>query len=106
MGPLACLLEKSPRVEQRRFGRVESSTSVSVRGREGREDGMIVNLSAGGCAITALGYYAEGSRIFVMIPNFQSFAGKVVWAREGRVGVEFEVPLHPAVVDHIARLSP
>lgn len=103
---LACTLEKSPRVEQRKFVRVDSSTSVGIRGREGREQGMIINLSAGGCAIEAPGYHSVGARVFVMITNFQSFPGKVVWANDGRIGVEFEVPLHPAVVDHIARLNP
>lgn len=103
---LACTLEKSPRVEQRKFGRVESSTAVNIRGRDGRETGVIDNLSVGGCAITAPGYHPVGSRLFVMIPNFQSFAGKVVWVSDGRLGVEFETPLHPAIVDHIARLNP
>jgi hypothetical protein len=101
---LACTLEKSPRVEQRKFGRVEVGTSVTVRAREGgRETGIIENLSVGGCAIGAPGFYAVGARIFVTIGKFQSFAGRVVWNRDGRMGVEFETPLHPAVVDHIAR---
>ena len=41
--------------------------------------------------------------MFVTISKFQSFAGQVVWNKEGRIGIEFETPLHPAVVDHIAR---
>ncbi|WP_299422097.1 PilZ domain-containing protein [Sphingomonas bacterium] len=103
---LACTLEKSPRVEQRKFGRVEVGTSVTVRAREGgRETGTIQNLSVGGCAISAPGYYPVGAKIFVTISKFQSFAGQVVWHEEGRMGVQFDIPLHPAVVDHIARSS-
>ena len=101
---LACTLEKSPRVEQRKFGRVELGTSVTVRAREGgRETGTIENLSVGGCAITAPGYFPVGARLFVTISKFQSFAGQVVWNKDGRMGGEFETPLHPAIVDHIAR---
>jgi len=101
---LACTLEKSPRVEQRKFGRVEVGTSVTVRARSGgRETGTIQNLSVGGCAISAPGFYAVGAGIFVTISKFQSFAGRVVWNDGERIGVEFDVPLHPAIVDHIAR---
>lgn len=104
---LACTLEKSPRVEQRKFNRVELGAAVSVRSREGgRETGTIENLSVGGCAITAPGAYMVGARYFVTIAHFQSFAGKVIWANDGRFGIEFDTPLHPAVVDHIARLNP
>lgn len=104
---LACTLEKSPRVEQRKFGRVQVGAPVSVRQREGgRETGTIENLSVGGCAINAPGTYPVGARLFVTINNFQSFAGKVVWRNDARFGIEFDTPLHPAVVDHIARLNP
>lgn len=106
---LTCTLEKSPRVEQRKFARVELGAPVSVRSREcGKEYGTIENLSVGGCAITAPGSYAVGARLFVTIANFQSFAGKVAWhnADEDRFGIEFDTPLHPAIVDHIARLNP
>ena len=103
---LACTLEKSPRVEQRKFSRVEVGTAVSVRARDGgRETGTVENLSVGGCAISAPGDYAVGARLFVTIAHFQSFAGHVVWHNEDRFGVEFENPLHPAIVDHIARLD-
>ncbi|WP_293990683.1 PilZ domain-containing protein [Sphingomonas sp.] len=103
---LACTLEKSPRVEQRKFGRVEIGSSVTVRAQTGgRETGVIQNLSVGGCAISAPGYYPVGARIFVNISKFQSFAGQVVWNDGARMGVQFDTPLHPAVVDHIARSS-
>lgn len=101
---LACTLEKSPRVEQRKFNRVQLGSPVSVRQREGgREVGTIENLSVGGCAIEAPGFYAVGARLFVTISQFQSFLGRVVWSNDGRIGIEFDTPLHPAVVDHIAR---
>lgn len=104
---LACTLEKSPRVEQRKFNRVELGAAVSVRSREGgREVGTIENLSVGGCAITARGTYTVGARYFVTIAHFQSFPGRVVWCNGERFGIEFETPLHPAIVDHIARLNP
>ena len=104
---LACTLEKSPRVEQRKFNRVEIGAAVSVRARDGgREIGTIENLSVGGCAISAPGTYPVGARYFVTITNFQSFAGKVIWQNGDRFGIEFDTPLHPAIVDHIARLNP
>jgi hypothetical protein len=100
---LACTLEKSPRAEQRKFNRVSLSQPVSVRAREGgRESGTIENLSVGGCAVSAPGFYPVGARIFVTISNFQSFAGQIIWQRDGRIGVEFDHPLHPAIVDHIS----
>lgn len=104
MLPLACTLEKSPRVEQRKFARVELGAPVSVRQREGgRENGTIQNLSVGGCAIEARGDYPVGARLFVTIAHFQPFVGRVVWYNGDRFGVEFETPLHPAIVDHIAQ---
>ena len=104
---LACTLEKSPRVEQRKFARVELGAPVSVRAREGgRETGTIENLSVGGCAIVAPGVYPVGARLFVTIDRFQSFAGRVIWHKDDRFGVEFDTPLHAAIVDHIARLNP
>jgi len=101
---LACTLEKSPRAEQRKFSRVQVGAPVSVRAHDGgKEYGTIENLSVGGCAISAPGTYPIGARFFVTVANFQSFAGKVIWHNGERFGIEFDTPLHPAIVDHIAR---
>lgn len=102
---LACTLEKSPRAEQRQFSRVDLRKPVSVRAHQGgRESGTIENLSVGGCAVSAPGFYAIGARIFVTIASFKSFAGQVIWHENGRMGVKFDIPLHPAIVDHISGL--
>ncbi|MEO5938925.1 MAG: PilZ domain-containing protein, partial [Sphingomonas sp.] len=91
-------MEQSPRAEQRKFRRVELGASVGLRVREGgREIGTIDNLSVGGCAITAPGYYPVGATLFVTMTNFQPLAARVVWQRDGQIGVEFDIPLHPAV---------
>jgi hypothetical protein len=99
---LACIIEKSPRTEQRRSDRVDLSKPASVRVREGgRESGVVENLSAGGCAICSSGFYPVGATVFVSIASFQPFTGRVVWRDDGRIGVEFDRPLHQAIVDHI-----
>lgn len=91
--------------ERRSADRVPIGASVGVRNQlMGRERGIIKNLSVGGCAIVAPGVYPNGSRIFITIANFQPFVGQVVWCRDGEIGLQFEKPLHTAIVDHISRL--
>ena len=82
--------------------RVSVNGAASVRATGGvREVGAIYNISVGGCAISAPGFYAVGSRVHVRIDNFQPFSGEVIWHQDGCIGIQFEVPLHPAVVEHI-----
>ena len=43
-----------------------------------------------------------GDRIRICLAGLEPLSGKVKWMRHGDVGVQFNRPLHPAVVDHIA----
>ena len=66
----------------------------------------LINLSQEGCRITAPVMLQPGDGVWLRIPQMEPIHGKVVWADDWDVGVLFEKPFHPAVLDLvIARLS-
>ena len=38
--------------------------------------------------------------------NLEGLIGEVRWVNGGKAGIKFDLPLHIAVVDHIARTYP
>ena len=72
---------------------VESSSSgISCPAR-------MVNLSTSGCALRfPVPSFGKHDAVRIDIPGVTSVAGKVVWAKDDRVGIAFAEPLHGAVV--------
>ena len=98
------MAEEQPRQSERR----NLSCEVEFRRRGDvayRVD--LINLSPEGCHISAPVMLQADDDVWLRIPNMEAIPGKVVWAKDWDVGVLFEKPFHPAVLDMvIARLTP
>ena len=61
---------------------------------------VIKNLSIAGCMVDAgdHGLLQAGSSIQIQFPHVGIVSGVIVWVRSGYCGIQFEEPLHEAIV--------
>ena len=87
--------------------RREERYSIAVSGHYRRGTGVrydvaIRNLSEYGCLFyDFVGRLEPGSEITVRIGTVGPIGARVKWVSQRQVGVEFEQPLYPSVLDHI-----
>ncbi len=65
----------------------------------------ITDMSLAGFRLLSFVKLREGSEIWVMFPGFEGRKAIVTWTANHEAGCEFENPLHPAIFDHIVRMS-
>jgi hypothetical protein len=74
--------------------RQRGATGVSVR---------VLDLSPHGFRAATHLELPEGADVWLRLPGLEPYHAKVAWTEGHFVGCAFERPLHPAVVDMIAR---
>ena len=52
------------------------------------------------------GSLRTGDRVALAVDGFLPFRATVAWTTKEEAGLEFERPLHPSMVHHLARLTP
>ena len=67
---------------------------------------VVVDLSTGGCGLELDAELERDSRVWLKLPGLESWPARVAWTEDKRAGLAFDHPLHPAVVGHIAAVSP
>jgi len=75
------------------------------RGSGFKVEVQLLDLSVHGCRLRTTGF-AKGDQIFIAIAHLAPILASICWTGEGCVGVEFEIPLHPAIVAHLASPQP
>jgi hypothetical protein len=65
----------------------------------------IADVSISGFRLQSFMKLSAGSELWVMLPGFEGRRAKVLWARGPEAGCAFERPLHPAILDHIVKIS-
>lgn len=65
----------------------------------------LANLSPTGFRVQSFAKLDMDSTIHVMLPGFDGRKAKVIWTRDHEAGCQFERPLHPAIFEHILRMS-
>ena len=92
--------------ERRRAARIALSLAASLRER-GRTavSVSLVDLSTHGCRIELGSDLEAGSWVWLKLPGLEARYSRIAWCRGCFAGVEFEVPLHEAVVDCLVRLD-
>ena len=92
--------------ERRRAPRIALSLAASLRER-GRTavSVCLVDLSPLGCRIELGSDLEPGSWVWLKLPGLEARYSRIAWCRGGFAGIEFEVPLHEAVVDCMVRLD-
>jgi hypothetical protein len=99
----ACLEENGERRIRARYEvMIRAAIRQSSRPWEGA---VLINLSTGGCALAMPIQFPEGARVWLKLPDLESWLSEVVWSQEGRCGLRFARPLHDAVVQRYVSLS-
>lgn len=65
----------------------------------------IADMSVSGFRLQSFMKLTVGTDLWIMLPGFEGRRARVLWTRAHESGCAFERPLHPAIVDHIVRLS-
>ncbi|MGE3691596.1 MAG: PilZ domain-containing protein [Novosphingobium sp.] len=92
---------------RRREDRKPLAMNALCRTGAERKTVKLWDLSSRGCRIFMTGMnLCEGQRIVLRPDGMESFDATVRWASDDFAGIEFDRPLHPAVVDHLCRLHP
>lgn len=71
-----------------------------------RLDLEVHNLSLTGFRAACIYNVPVGARVFLTIPSFSAFEAEVAWRDKQGFGCRFIQPLHPAVLDMIAKRHP
>ena len=67
----------------------------------------VLDITEFGCKVEMSGFHLQKTnRVAVKPENFESFYATVKWVNNRYAGLEFDRPLHPAVVDHLCGLHP
>jgi hypothetical protein len=95
-------LERSVAFNRRRYVRhpVQIGAGLSANIRPSTPV-AVTDLSCGGCGIETESVLNPTDKVWLKLPGFEAWPCKVVWAEDGRAGLSFDHPLHPAVVAHI-----
>lgn len=90
--------------DRRNSPRSETRQKVRLRDAFQLVPGVVlIDLSVTGCQLALKGARLELDQIVVVRPNgLEGLSGVVRWLEEDRAGIEFDRPLHPGVVAHIA----
>ena len=93
-------------IERRRAPRIALSLAASLRER-GRTavSVCLVDLSTLGCRIELGADLEADTCIWLKLPGLEARYSRVAWCRGCFAGIEFEVPLHEAVVDCLVGLD-
>ena len=65
----------------------------------------ITDMSLSGFKLLSFVRLRIGMEVWVMFPGFEGRKATVVWTADHEAGCEFETALHPAIFDHIVRMS-
>ena len=93
---------KSGRLAERRH--VEVPVKVR-RPSENWSKSRVADLSVTGFRLQSFMKLTAGDYLWVMFPGFEGRRAQILWTRGHEAGCQFERPLHPAILDHIVRIS-
>lgn len=89
--------------ERRRADRQLSILSVRCRVGQGMSPQVwVTELSTLGCKLVIrTGALSQGQRVVIKPKDIEGLAGVVKWVADINAGIEFDQPLHQAIVDHL-----
>lgn len=87
---------QKPRVPLRMNARLRDRHSNSY-------DVRVLDISVSGFRAEALYKIDADQIVWLTIPGMQGLEAEVTWNRGGVIGCRFKQPLHPAVLDHLAK---
>jgi len=65
----------------------------------------ILDMSLVGFRLTSFAKLQRGMEVWIMFPGFEGRRAEVIWTANHEAGCRLDQPLHPAIFDHIVRMS-
>ncbi|HEX7952700.1 MAG TPA: PilZ domain-containing protein [Burkholderiales bacterium] len=65
----------------------------------------ITDLSVSGFRLQSFMKLVSGDSLWIMLPGFEGRRAQILWSRGHEAGCQFERALHPAILDHIVKIS-
>jgi len=91
----------------RREDRQRLDLTAQCRMSDGKRELSISDISSSGCRLAVgVSSIPVDQRVILSPRGLESLAGTVKWCSDGYAGIEFDRPIHVAVVDHLCRLYP
>lgn len=81
---------------------------ISVKVRRPGESwfkSQITDISITGFRLQSFVKLAMNDELWIMLPGFEGRRARILWTRAHESGCLFERPLHPAILDHILKIS-
>ena len=92
---------------QGREERVPLALAAHLRSVKTRANLYLADLSTSGCRVVGIpDNIAPGQLIVVRPEGLGEFGAGVIWVEGDEAGLEFDFPLHPAVVECLNRIYP
>lgn len=67
-------------------------------------NGRLLDLSTDGCSIAmSSGAFKPGDVVWMKVDSLQHWKGTVRWVNSDRLGVQFDNPFYPAVLEHLVQ---
>ena len=106
MGSFHALKSCAARNAERQDVRLPVVLPAKCRTRSGfRDQGVISDLSTLGCRYESHSLVLHQDDLVVIRPEgMEGLCGRVVWTKRRSAGIVFDVPLHAAVLGHLARM--
>lgn len=97
--------QKALESDSRRADRITVRLTAALRepGTSTRFDVTVLDMSMTGLRFETSFTLRPGQHIFLTIPSLGVLDAEVAWQRSYVYGARFERPLHPAVLDHLAK---
>ena len=94
----------SPHSGPRRSIRVALDAEVSIRRvAENYRPAQLRDLSSHGCSVVLIARVNLDETVWIKLPGIEARQGFVCWVQEYTCGIEFDAPLHSAVMDMLAQ---
>ena len=94
-----------PAETSKQAGRSEARHGVTIVGRVyghgGSREATIFDLSSHGCRVEDRSLARPGSRVTIKIGSIGPLGAVIRWRTDEMVGLKFESPLYPSVLEHI-----
>jgi hypothetical protein len=100
------LVNETNQQEIRRHDRQRVLIGVKFR-RKGESwfRSKVTDISPAGFRLLSFVKLKVGMDVWVMFPGFEGRRARVIWTANHEAGCMFETLLHPAIFDHIVRMS-
>lgn len=100
---VAAQIAEDPAGNRRQARRHRSNELARIRQfRQPPEMIHVTDISIDGCGFRARCSLPEGTRLLLNLPGLEVWLATVAWFEDGRGGLKFDRPLHPAVARRFA----